>query len=139
MEGNGRKIVIVGAGIAGLSAAVYGLRSGYEVEVLEMHDMAGGLAMSWKRGAYRFETCLHWLVGSKPGGDFHEQWQEVCDIDKLTFVNEDEFVRMETEDGDTLRLYTNVDRLEAELLRRAPEDAPAIREFTHAVRTLGRE
>ena len=138
MEGNGRKIVIVGAGIAGLCAAVYGLRSGYEVEVLEMHDMAGGLAMSWKRGAYRFETCLHWLVGSKPGGDFHEQWQEVCDIDKLTFVNEDEFVRMETENGDILRLYTNVDRLEAELLRRAPEDAPAIREFTHAVRTLGR-
>ena len=138
MGENGRKIVVVGGGIAGLCAAVYALKCGYAVEVLEMHDMAGGLAMSWKRGAYRFETCLHWLIGSKPGGDFREQWQEVCDIDKLTFVNQDEFVRLETEDGDTLRLYTNADRLEAELLRRAPENAPAIMEFTRAVRALGR-
>jgi uncharacterized protein with NAD-binding domain and iron-sulfur cluster len=75
MEGNGRKIVVVGAGIAGLCAAVYGLKCGYEVEFLEMRDMAGGLAMSWTRGDYRFEKCLHWLVGSRPGGDFHEQWQ----------------------------------------------------------------
>jgi len=136
MAGNGRKIVVVGAGIAGLSAAVYGLKCGYEVEVLEMHDMSGGLAMSWKRGTYRFETCLHWLIGSKPNGDFHEQWQEVCDIDQLTFVNLDEFVRLET-DRDELRLYTNVDRLESELLRRAPENASAILEFTRAVRALG--
>ena len=51
MKQNGRKIVIIGGGIAGLSAAVYALKCGYEVEVLEMHDMAGGLAMSWRRGS----------------------------------------------------------------------------------------
>jgi phytoene dehydrogenase-like protein len=47
-----KKIVIIGGGIAGLCAAVYGLKCGYDVEVLEMHDRAGGLAMSWKRGGY---------------------------------------------------------------------------------------
>jgi phytoene dehydrogenase-like protein len=131
-------MVIVGGGIAGLCAAVYGLKCGYQVEVLEMGDMAGGLAMSWTRGAYRFETCLHWLVGSKPGADFHEVWREVCDIEKLTFVNEDEFVRIESEDGDVLSVYTNVDRLEGELLRRAAEDAPAILDLTRTIRTLGK-
>ena len=59
-----RKIVIIGSGISGLCAAVYGLKCGYQVEVLEMHDMAGGLATSWRRGDYTFETCLHWLLGS---------------------------------------------------------------------------
>jgi phytoene dehydrogenase-like protein len=100
--------------------------------------MAGGLATSWRRGAFTFETCLHWLVGSKPGADLHAQWQEVCDIDKLTFINPEEFVRIETENGDCLTVFTNIDRLEAELLRRAPQDAPAIRDLIHTLRLLGR-
>jgi len=139
MKRNGKKIVIIGSGIAGLSAAVYALRCGYDVEVLEMHDMAGGLAMSWHRGAYTFETCLHWLIGSKPGGEFHHAWQEVCDIDKLTFIDSHEFVRIESEaSGDALRLYTNADMLEAELLERSPQDADVIRDFMHSVRTFGK-
>lgn len=138
MYQHGRKIVIVGGGIAGLCAAVYALKCGYEVEVLEMHDMAGGLATSWRRGAYTFETCLHWLVGSKPGADFHEQWQQVCDIDKLTFIDPEEFVRIETESGDSLSVFTNIDRFETELLRRAPHDAPAIQDLSHSLRVLSR-
>ena len=138
MNRNGKKIVIIGGGIAGLSAAVYALKCGYEVEVLEMHDMAGGLAMSWRRGAYTFETCLHWLIGSKPGGEFNKVWKELVDLDRLTFVNPHEFVRIVNEDGDSLRIYTNVDMLEAELLRREPDDLAAIRDFIHAVRTLGK-
>ena len=125
MSSNGKKIVIIGGGIAGLCTAVYALKCGYEVEVLEMHDMAGGLAMSWRRGPYTFETCLHWLVGSNPGGDFHSQWQEIFDIGRLTFINPEEFVRIATESGDSLTIYTNVDRLEEELLRHAPQDAAA--------------
>ena len=138
MNKHGRKIVIVGGGIAGLCSAVYALKCGYDVEVLEMHDMAGGLAMSWRRGAYTFETCLHWLVGSKPGADFHAQWQEVCDIEKLTFRDPEQFVRIETENGDSLTVSTSIDRLEAELLRRAPHDAPAIRDLIHSMHVLGR-
>ena len=136
MERNGRKIVIIGGGIAGLSAAVYALKCGYDVEVLEMHDMAGGLAMSWQRGDYTFETCLHWLVGSKPGGEFHEMWKEICDIEKLTFVDPEVFVRIEDERGGELTLYTDADRLEAELLARAPLDEAPIRALTHAIRSL---
>lgn len=137
MKQNGRKIVIIGGGIAGLCTAVYALKCGYQVEVLEMHDMSGGLAISWRRGQYTFETCLHWLVGSHPHGELRSQWEAVFDIDKLTFIDPDEFVRIETGTGDHLTIYTQVDRLESELLRRAPADAAAIRDFTHSVRALG--
>ena len=133
-----KKIVIVGGGIAGLCSAVYALKCGYDVEVLEMHDLAGGLAMSWKRGGYTFETCLHWLVGSNPQGEFHEMWREVFDIDRLRFVEHDEFIRMETEHGEHLHVYTNLERLEAEMLRHAPQDAAAIHEFMRSARTLAK-
>ncbi len=138
MRKNGRRIIIIGGGIAGLCTAVYALKCGYQVQVLEMHEMAGGLAMSWCRGPYTFETCLHWLVGSKSGGEFHAQWLEVFDVDKLRFIDPAEFVRIQSETGDSLSIFTNVDRLEAELLRRSPQDAAAIRDFTHSVRVLGK-
>ena len=136
METNGRKVVIIGGGIAGLCAAVYAQKCGYQAEVLEMHDMAGGLAMSWRRGAYTFETCLHWFFGADPNGAMHAQWSELFDIAKLTFVDLVEFGRMETEDGDFLAIPTDVDRLETEFLARAPQDAEQIRRLASAIRRL---
>jgi phytoene dehydrogenase-like protein len=136
MKQNGKKIIVVGGGIAGLCAAVYAQKCGYQAEVLEMHDMAGGLATSWHRGHYTFETCLHWFYGSKPNGQMNRQWREVFDIDKLTFVHLNELVRLETERGESLSIYTDIDRLEAELLKRAHKDAAKIRRLARAIRSL---
>jgi phytoene dehydrogenase-like protein len=138
MAENNRKVVIIGAGIAGLCAAVYARKCGYDVELLEQHDSAGGLAASFRRGDYTFETCLHWLLGSNPKGMLHDQWREVFDIDKLTFVNPEEFVRLETEHGDRLSVFANVDRMEAEFLRVAPQDATEIRRLASAIRRLAK-
>jgi len=129
-----QKIVIIGAGIAGLCGAVYARQCGYDVLLLEQADSAGGLATSWHRGEYTFENCLHWLLGSKPGGYLHDKWQEVCDIDSLTFVDHRVSTRVETESGESLTIYTDVDRLEAELLEVAPQDEKEIRHFTAAIR-----
>lgn len=136
MAKTAKRLIIIGAGIAGLCAAVYARKCGYEAEVVEQHDSAGGLATSWRRGDYTFETCLHWLVGANPHGALHAQWQEVFDIDRLDFVYPEEFVRLETEHGEALRIYSDLNRLEAELLRQAPQDAAEIRRFVAAVRRL---
>ena len=138
MQPDTKKIVIIGGGIAGLCAGVYARKCGCEAEVLEKNDTAGGLAKSWRRGGYTFETCLHWLLGSDPKGDLYPRWQEVFDIDRLTFVNPEEFARIEAPDGRCLRVYSNVDRLEAEMLRVAPQDEFAIWQFTEVIRCFGK-
>lgn len=71
MKEKSKKVVIIGGGIAGLCAGVYARRCDYDVEVLEMSETAGGLATSWRRGDYTFETCLHWLLGSNPRGPMY--------------------------------------------------------------------
>lgn len=136
MKNHSQKIVIIGGGIAGLCTAVYAQKCGYQTEILEMHDTPGGLATSWCRGDYRFETCLHWLLGSNPDGEWFSRWLEVFDIDKLKFVYPEEFVRLETEHGECLSVYSNIDRLETEMLDRAPQDADQIRHFISATRSF---
>ncbi|RFB76455.1 phytoene desaturase family protein [Methylovirgula sp. 4M-Z18] len=131
------RVVVIGAGIAGLCTAVYARKCGYEVEVVEQHDSAGGLATSWRRGDYTFETCLHWFTGAKPKGALNAQWREVFDVERLSFFHPEEFARVETEHGERLRIYSNVDRLEAELLHQAPEDAAEIRHLIATIRRLG--
>lgn len=138
MKQEAGKIIVIGGGIAGLCAGVYARRSGYEVDVFEKHDRPGGLATSWQRGDYTFETCLHWLVGSNPSSAMHDLWREVFDIDRLRFVNPAEFVRLESEGGECLSIYTNVDCMEDELLKRAPEDAVEVRRLANAIRRFSR-
>ncbi len=128
-----RSVVVVGGGIAGLCAAVYARRCGYEVRVLEMNSTAGGLATSWKRGDYTFETCLHWLTGCNPERPLYSLWQEVFDVGKLAFIYPRELVRFETEHEQSLRVHTDPVRLREELLAQAPEDAHEIKRWTRAI------
>jgi phytoene dehydrogenase-like protein len=132
-----KKVLIIGGGIAGLCAGVYLRKSGFDVKILEKHNISGGLATAWKRQGYTFENCVHWLVGSRPGGDLHSMWKEVFDIDTLSFHEDEVFQRVEA-DGRTLIIYKDVDRLERELLEKAPADAAAIREMTRTIRAFSK-
>jgi phytoene dehydrogenase-like protein len=136
MKQDSHKVIVIGGGIAGLCAAVYAQKCGYQTEILEMHDTAGGLATSWRRGDYTFETCLHWLPGSNLSGEWYSRWLEIFDIDQLKFIYPEEFVRLETEHGQSLRIYSSIDRLETELLKRTPQDKVQIRHFAADIRSL---
>ncbi|MFI5304044.1 MAG: phytoene desaturase family protein [Nitrospiria bacterium] len=133
-----KKVIIIGAGIAGLCTGVLARRCGYDTEIVEMHELAGGLATSWKRGEFTFETCIHWLLGSNPKSGFHQLWKEVFDIDRIQFINMEEYQRLLAPDGNTLVVYRNVDRMESEMKRIAPEDITEIRRFANAIRKMGK-
>lgn len=132
------KIVVIGAGIAGLSAAIYASECGYDVEVLEAHERAGGLATNWERGGYTFENSLHWLLGSRPGSPMHARWRELFDIERLKFIYPEPFVRLEPAEGPALNVPRKVDQLEEEWLAYSPEDAEVTRRFAAQIRELGK-
>ena len=44
-----KKIIVIGAGISGLSAGIYGLKSGFDVTIIEKNPVVGGLCTGWYR------------------------------------------------------------------------------------------
>jgi len=129
-----KKVSIIGAGIAGLSAGCYLQMNGYDTEIFEMHDKPGGLCTAWKRKGYTIDGCIHWLVGSGPNDPFYNLWNELLDMEKIEFVDHEEYIRVEDGKGNFISVYTDIDRLEAEMLEKAPEDKDLIVEFINVVR-----
>jgi phytoene dehydrogenase-like protein len=124
-----KKIIIIGGGIAGLSTGIYGQMNGYDTEIIEMNKIPGGQCTAWDRKGYRFDYCLHWLVGSAKGG-FNEIWKELNVInDHTEVINHEVFTALTDDKGEEFIIYTNIDRWEKYLLEIAPEDKKGIRKM----------
>jgi len=94
-----------------------------------------GLCTSWERKGYTFDGCIHWLVGSGPSIALYDIWTELGAINEETeIINSDVFLRLESRDGEYFTIFSDVDKLEAEMLRLSSQDEELIKEFTDAIR-----
>ena len=61
-------VAVVGAGIAGLTAAALLAREGLAVELLEAHHQSGGCAGTFRRGPWTFDVGATQVAGLEPDG-----------------------------------------------------------------------
>ena len=132
-----RDLVIIGAGVAGLSAGVYAARSGYRVTVLEMHSAPGGLCTSWRRRGYLFDGSVAGLAGTGPSAPVYRLWQDLGVAGGCDLYDPVDFGAVEAPDGRAVTVYTEIDRLEAEFLTWFPRDASVVRDFAQALHACG--
>lgn len=62
MSDNHYDTIVVGGGIAGLTASVYQVRSGRKVLLLEKNDVCGGLVNTFDRDGFRFDAGVRALL-----------------------------------------------------------------------------
>ena len=55
-------VAIIGASLAGLASALTLLDNGYDVLILEQHNLPGGVATSFVRGGVELEASLHEML-----------------------------------------------------------------------------
>ena len=137
------KVLIIGAGIAGLSAGSYLQRNGYQVEIFEAHNQPGGVCTSWRRGNYTFDYCIHWLMGSRPDTGFDLLWDELGALENeakkpVEIRNFEKFTRTEFSDGEELRFYADADRFGEELRRIAPDDLDLVNSLIGDLKYMSR-
>lgn len=74
---SGRRVVVVGAGIGGLTAAALLARRGYAVRVFDQARVAGGCASTFKRRGFTFDVGATQVAGLEPGGIHHQIFGEL--------------------------------------------------------------
>ncbi len=128
-----KKVIIIGAGLSGLSAASYLQMNGFNTEIFEMHSSPGGLCTSWKRKDYMIDGCIHFMIGSTESESTYPFWNGLIDMKKLDFVYSDQHCSVINGDN-TINFYSDVDKLEQELLQKAPEDKKQIQWLIKGIR-----
>jgi len=131
-----KKILIIGGGIAGLTAGCYARMNGFDTEIFEMHSTAGGLCTAWKRKEYVFDGCLHWLVGSDPSSVYYSLWEELGAVQGKTMVTYPYFSVVTDAEGNRFTIWSDPEKLREEMLRLAPEDRKMINRIIHDIKIL---
>jgi len=127
--GSRPRVIIVGAGMAGMATGCYAQMSGIETRIFEKHVLPGGCCTAWSRGGYIFDYCIEWLNGTAPGNNANRVWRELGALDGKTVRNFELFNKVVDERGREVNFYNDPDRLERELIAVSPQDAPLIKAF----------
>src|SRR5713226_1019792 len=112
------KIIVVGAGIGGLAAALRVAAAGHQVTIIEARRDVGGLAGAVEIDGLRFDAGPYVLL-DRPGLDwaFGQLGVDLPPLDRLADV----VYEVSWPDGETLRIWNDVDRTARELGPRYPE------------------
>ncbi|MFH8739950.1 phytoene desaturase family protein [Streptomyces albidoflavus] len=132
--GSPPRVIVVGAGMAGLSTGCYAQMSGMRTRIFEKHVLPGGCCTAWSRDGYLFDYCIEWLIGTAEGNDAHQVWRELGALDGKTVTNFELFNKVTDESGRSVVFYNDPGRLEAHLLEVSPADARLIRSFCRDLR-----
>ncbi len=71
------KVVVIGAGIGGLTAAALLAHRGYAVKVFDQAIVPGGCASTFKRRGFTFDVGATQVAGLEPGGIHHQIFKEL--------------------------------------------------------------
>lgn len=128
-------VVVVGAGLGGLSSACSLAKEGKRVLLLERHNVPGGYASSFTRGRFEFEISLHELSGL---GDEHNRgpiWrllEEYGVTKRVEFIPIPDFYRSVFPDLD-ITIPIGRANFESVLCERFPGETGGIMRFTDIV------
>ncbi|NLM00019.1 MAG: NAD(P)/FAD-dependent oxidoreductase [Treponema sp.] len=132
---NKKKIIIVGAGVAGLTAGIYAMQQGFETVIYEKHTQTGGLCTGWDRQGYHIDGCIHWVTGTKKGSALREIWDNVDALKDVEIIQQDYFDVYEC-CGEKIYIWRDIEKLKNEFITLAPADKKEIKRFIKDVKAV---
>ena len=72
------RVVVVGAGIGGLTAGALLAKHGYGVTIFDQAIVPGGCASTFKRRGFTFDVGATQVAGLEPGGIHHRIFEELA-------------------------------------------------------------
>ena len=132
-----KSIIIIGAGMGGMAAGIYGQMNGFETRIFEMHNRPGGQCASWQRKGYTFDACIHHLMGCSPEMRINQIWSELGVMPReLAYTKE--CVSVVSSDRKVFFDYYDTDRLAEHLQELAPQDKQVILDYIEGIKLFAK-
>ena len=129
-------ILIIGGGVAGLSAGIYAGLSGHNATVCERHAVAGGNLTGWDRNGFHIDNCIHWLTGSSPASNIYPMWEKLGALGDGVEVLLGESLYTYTYEGQSLSLSRDLNKLRDDMLALSPEDKGEIHSLIRTIAAM---
>lgn len=119
-----KKVVVIGAGIGGLTAAALLAHRGYEVLTLDQALVPGGCASTFKRQGFTFDVGATQVAGLEPGGIHHRIFSELeIELPSATYCDPACAVYLPGE-TEPINVWRDIDRWKAERQKQFPGSEP---------------
>jgi C-3',4' desaturase CrtD len=119
-----RRVVVVGAGIGGLTAAALLAHRGYQVLALDQAIVPGGCASTFQRRGFTFDVGATQVAGLEPGGIHHRIFSELeIELPAATFCDPACAVYLPGE-TEPISVWRDPDRWKTERQRQFPGSEP---------------
>ncbi len=124
------EVIVIGAGIGGLTTAALLAARGKEVLVLEQHYLPGGSAQTFPSGRYRFDVGPKLFFGMDAGrGNMRYHEQVFAELDEWPELSHYESYYTFKHPRGSLRVAGSVEDYLAQLVAAFPAEAAGIRAF----------
>lgn len=126
------KIIVIGSGFGGLSAAIRLQASGHQVTILEKRDKLGGRAYVYEQDGFKFDggptiITAPWLIDEM----FEVAGKKTSDYVKL--VKLDPFYNIRWEDGTVFHYNDDRETLLNEIKKIAPDEVKNYKKFSNSL------
>lgn len=125
-------VLLIGSGMASLTAAALLAQSGRKVCILEAHDIPGGYVHSFKMGAYQFCAQIHYIWGCGQGDKVHSFLKKIGLENDILFdpLESDGYDHIILPDHQRVKIPYGYDRLADNIERAYPGQGEGVRRFT---------
>lgn len=129
-----KKIIIIGGGIAGLSAGIHAQLEGFQTEIYEKNPVPGGECTGWNRHGYHIDNCIHWLTGCQEADELYGLWKTLDVLGEGVELYREPYFYMLEMNGSQLHFWRDLEKARREFLTAAPEDTVELNCFFDAVK-----
>jgi prolycopene isomerase len=135
MNGKRYDVIVIGAGMGGLSCGTLLAKEGLRVLICEQSSRPGGYCVNFKRDGFTFAPAVHYLNEFGPNSQMEEAFETLGLPPEIQFCPQDPQRRIITPHFH-LTLSTDIERFEGDLIHLFPKERRSIHAYMAELKSL---